>query len=225
MNLADWVVIMSICLTLAPVVMAVNTKKSDQIIYGDDEILAWLCLLAGAILTGDRNLINSFWFGLIIGIIQPIADLHLTEKTLIYPDKKNLILKTPFWVVCLWCIALAQLCYLWARIDDLMKFFSIPDNPTAKWFLFVTIGFLYFLIFEIIVSNWTDWWRRKNCKKIWGVPIYALCAELATVILLTLFFSPTDTLGRVVISGWINGFVIISIFIVFCKMAYDPKID
>lgn len=227
MNKADVVVLISVIFTIIPLIESMAAKIfANKTIFGRTELAVWFGLMTATLIINDTNLWRAIIFGGISGfLVQPLTDLYLTKKTLVYCDKEYFFLdtKTPTWVAGLWGIALTQLSYLWTRIDPLMIFLNIAPNEQVKWFLFVVIGFLYFFIFEFAVSNYTDWWRRKHCKKIWNIPIYALFAYLCSLIFLPVFF-PVD-IFELIIMGILYGLYIMAFFMLCCETAYDPEID
>lgn len=227
MNKADVVVLISVIFTIIPLIESMAAKIfANETIFGRMELAVWLGLMTAMLIIGDSNLWRAVIFGGISGfLVQPLTDLYLTKKTLVYGDKEYFFLdtKTPTWVASLWGIALTQLSYLWARIDPLMIFLNIAPNEQVKWFLFVVIGFLYFFIFEFAVSNYTDWWWRKNCKKILDIPVYALFAELCSLILLPIFFTADNSL--LIIASILYGLCVTILFRSYCFMAYDSKIE
>jgi hypothetical protein len=227
MNKADVVVLISVFFVLIPLIEAMAAKIfANETIYGRLEIAVWFGLMTATLFIDDNNLWRSVIFGGVSGfLVQPLTDLYLTKKTLVYGDKKYFFLntKTPTWVASLWGITLTQLSYLWTRFDSLMIFLNIPLGGHVEWFLFVAIGFTYFFIFEFAVSNYTDWWRRKHCKKIWDIAVYASFAELCSLIFLPVFLTMCASL--LIFGGLMYGLCIMIFFISYCKMAYNPKID
>jgi len=220
MNIADWTVLISLALVIWPLAAAILAKKNGKILYGEDTIYAALVLIFGVILLGDKNLENAFWFGLTAGSLMQTsaADPFLTQRTLVYGDKRMLLFKTPIWVLFLWGISLAQLSYFYFRLDPLLNNFGIPAE--FKFLTFLAVGAAYFVLFECLVK-YTEWWKRKNCRHIAGYAIYAIIAEILTVAILPLLLFLIEELGPIV-AGMGSGFIIAYIFVLSCSIAYKP---
>jgi len=221
-----------VILVLTPLLSAVIEKiRTHKIREGREETGIWIFTIMMAFAAKDKDFSRAVIFGLFAGtLIQPFTDRYLTARTLDYGDKKGLFFKTPHWVASLWGIALTQLSYFWTRLPMIMDYFSIPRKPFLRWLLmeyliFIIIGFAYFFIFEWTVSNWTDWWKRKHCRKIWGIPKYALFAEFLTVAALPIAFSQINTFTRLFEMSILYGLFVMLFFSASCSAAHDPKIN
>jgi len=202
--------------------------------YGRLQVVPFLLLAIGAIygiVDGSSEwLILSVSFGLALGagfLMQPlVADPYLCARTLHYKDLYFPLFKqTPLWMACLWATALTQLIYFFLRMSTVTVF-----GPTVDFWLLVAIGFAYFLVFEWIVGNYTDWWERLYCWHVAGMAVYALVAEFFTVVFLLIVcdmniledgLRGSDVVADVPV-GVIFGLAIANIFIVSCKIAYRP---
>jgi hypothetical protein len=217
----EFIVISSFIVTLFVLVLsAIKSKTSIEEKYRQGVVFAFGILFFGAIFGGDKALTNGFFFSLSATfMVIIIADPYLVRNTLSYGGNSWEIIKTPYWMAALWVVVLTQLCYIWAFIEP-RSAWELDKTFFKKWLLFIVIGFTIFFVFELVASNYTKWWSRKNCKKILGeVPLYALGAELATVMTLPIIFSYAIgvSIWAALIWGIFMGIAIGIYFCVSCK--------
>ena len=238
----DWLVLVSVVLTVAsllPSIWCYFTGRNDRV-WGRFAFFPWIVLVYGAYFMEDKPLSGVFTMifemGLVIALFQILADLFLGPRTLDYGDKKAWRIPgtvTPWWMTLLWNVAATQILYFWVRVPALGELFSFVDKyPKAT---FVVISFVYFLVFELIVNNWTTWWSRRNCWQPFGVAVYALLAELGTVISMDAIMAQLPELADVIrafsmlplsntlIGGTVMGCAITLMFIAFCFALYERQ--
>ena len=199
-------------------------RKND----GRWSIVSAIILTFGAWQTGENYLRISCVMGFEIALLQAlVADPELVKHTLKYAESRIKIRVTPWWMIILWYVATAQLNYLWIRIDAVIMYFNITaDFAIAifaiKYVIFISIGNLYFLSFELIVNNFTYWWERRNCNQFLNVAYYAVVAEFKTVAILPPLVSIALFLGIEwsFITGVIAALFIASFFVNTCKRYY-----
>ena len=158
----------------------------DGLTYcGEGAIVSWIMLLLGALFLDDVYLKLAFWFSLpVTAAMVFLADPYLAARTLRYGCTfgslfSRRVRATPIWMVLLWWVAATQMVYFCLRADEVMVYFGIEMNEFG--FVMLVLFFGYFLSFELLVCNFTNWWERRNCKEIFGVAIYAMIAEAMTV--------------------------------------------
>jgi hypothetical protein len=218
--IVDYQMIFDVLLTLLLVLWAIGEKKWQWPVgSGYLTIPPAATLLAIVYSAHDNNLYNLLIITTIAGILQPLyADRYLTKKTLVYTNKYKKIGESPWFMFLLWPIALFQIMYLCHRL--------LATNPHRMTYtLTLTLGFTYFMAFELIVNNLTTWWHRENCDNIFcNYATYAINAEFFTVALLPVAyvvvksesFNPWS-----IVSGIVYGLIIAVIFKVFCKSAFN----
>lgn len=213
MNTADFVVIANV-LVLLPALL-IRQKRVRSICV----VLSFSMLFVMHLM--DLILSNSLIIGVIAGsAIQPLlADSFLVPRTLRYEKSESKIKETPWWMVLLWGIAVTQLVYVWFRIEEMTNLHPL------SYALFIVGGWLYFLVFELVVNNWSKWWTRHHCYQLFNVAIYAMIAEALTVAAIPvtsqLFLNLQEVILRTsaaVISGLIYGCFVAAAFTVLCAI-------
>lgn len=209
-----WVVLWLLMVVIAK---GVFNKK----VYGEGLIIPFAFLAYGVLTLNDKLLEIAFWFSVSAGAMQILADGILTDMTLSYPKKSWKIHKTPWWMTILWIVALTQLSYLCLRL------YSMELEINTLFSIFIPISFLYFLAFEVVVNNFTDWWSRRNCWQVFNVAVYALIAELLTCAFIPIFLDYFPIIGTTkaliwesLVMGFGAGIFIFSTFYVAGLAAY-----
>jgi len=179
-------------------------------------ILALGFLIVGSFYS--EHLLIVLIFGILAGsLMQAFTDITLTKHVLIYHGKSWKILKTPWWMSILWCLALAQLMYFCHHI--------LTISGIYKFIVFMVIATAYFVAFELLVGNFAGWWTRKDCERTLNVAHYAVVAEILTVFTVWLFSArimSSKSMLSLIGSSSLVGIIIASAFLVCFAFAHKP---
>lgn len=210
MNASDWLIVLSV-VVLVPALLVRNSAVRDVAVP-----LSFVCIISAV--GFNQNYASLVIFGLIAGsLIQPLwADPYLTRHTLVYEKTPITFPFTPWWMVVLWGVAVVQLSWGWIMWERLL------GDSWLSIGLFTIAGWLYFLVFELLVNNHTKWWTRKNCRQIYNVAVYAMLAEAISVFILPFIIRHliTDTfdIHNAGMLGFSYGIAIATTFQFMCWM-------
>ena len=145
-------------------------------------IFAAFLLLSVTPFFARSEMLFAIWaFAIIAGTAcqSAFADPYLLKQTLAYEKPKWFFMpvsNTPGWMAILWGVALMHLGYSFYLINELLSLWQCIA-------LFLIGGAIYFYLIELIVGNYTHWWRRRNCRQPLNVANYAIVAEGLTLII------------------------------------------